>query len=77
MEQAVQIAVNNGLGVVSFLALLYFMNNYMTKINATVEKISQTSEKTSQTLVTVEKTLSDLSKRVEKIERKETSNNDN
>lgn len=69
MEQIVQLIVNNGLGVASFLALLYFMSNYMTKINTTIEKISDT-------LVSVEKTLSDLSKRVEKIERKEI-NNDN
>ncbi len=70
MEQIVQLIVNNGLGVASFLALLYFMSNYMTKINTTIEKISDT-------LVSVEKTLSDLSKRVEKIERKEIKENDN
>lgn len=63
MEEITQLIVNNGLGVASFIALIFFMNNYLVKINTVIEKISET-------LVSVEKSLSDLSARVDKIERK-------
>ena len=62
MEDLVQLVVNNGLGIASFLMLMYFMNNYMIKINTTNEKICNT-------LTSVEKSLSDLSIRVDKIEK--------
>lgn len=62
MEEIVQLIVNNGLGVASFLALIYFMNSYITKINEILVKISDTLED-------VEKSLSQLSLRVERIEK--------
>lgn len=62
MEEIVQLLVNNGLGVASFLALIYFMNSYITKINEILVKISDTLED-------VEKSLSQLSLRVERIEK--------
>ena len=62
MEDIVQLIVNNGLGVASFLALIYFMNSYITKINEILVKISDTWED-------VEKSLSQLSLRVERIEK--------
>ena len=62
MEDIVQLMVNNGLGVASFLALIYFMNSYITKINEILVKISDTLED-------VEKSLSQLSLRVERIEK--------
>ena len=75
MEELIQLIVNNGLGIGSFLALLYFMDKYLSKINATIEKVSET-------LVSVEKSLSDLTNRVDKIEnsknkKKEAVKNDN
>lgn len=63
MEEIFQVIVNNGLGIGSFLALLYFMDKYLSKINATNEKISET-------LVSVEKSLTDLTNRVDKIEKR-------
>ena len=62
MEDIVQLIVNNGLGVASFRALIYFMNSYITKINEILVKISDTLED-------VEKSLSQLSLRVERIEK--------
>ena len=62
MEDLIQVAVNNGLGISSFLALLYFMNYYMKKNNETTEKISNT-------LVSGDKSLNDLTARVDKIEK--------
>lgn len=61
MEDIFQLVVNNGLGIASFFALLYFMNNYITKINETIQKICNTLE-------SVDKNLVDLSNRVEKLE---------
>lgn len=62
MEDFIQLIVNNGLGIASFFALLYFMNTYLTKINDTIEKVSDT-------LVSVEKSLNDLTSRVDIIEK--------
>lgn len=61
MEDIIQVVVNNGLGVASFLALIYFYFNFVNKINDTNQQICKT-------LGSIEKTLSDLSLRVEKIE---------
>lgn len=62
MEEIIQLIVNNGLGIASFGALLYFVDKYLSKMNTLVEHISNT-------LVEVEKSLSDLNVRVEKLEK--------
>lgn len=62
MEELGTFVVNNGLGVASFLVLIYFMINYITKINETLGKISET-------LVSVENTLTALIERVESLEK--------
>lgn len=62
MDDLVNIVVNNGLGIASFLSLIYFMFHYVEKINTVIEDISKT-------LVSIEKSLSDLSMRVERIEK--------
>ena len=62
MEEVIQLIVNNGLGIASFGALLYFVDKYLSKMNTLVEHISNT-------LVEVEKSLSDLNLRVEKLEK--------
>lgn len=62
MEDVIQLIVNNGLGIASFGALLYFVDKYLSKMNTLVEHISNT-------LVEVEKSLSDLNVRVEKLEK--------
>lgn len=62
MEDIIQLIVNNGLGIASFGALLYFVDKYLSKMNTLVEHISNT-------LVEVEKSLSDLNLRVEKLEK--------
>lgn len=62
MEDLIQLIVNNGLGIASFFALLYFMNNYITKINETIQKICNT-------LQSIETNLVELSNRVDKLEK--------
>ena len=63
MEELMQVIVNNGLGVASFLALIYFYNMYVSKITLTNEKICSSLE-------SIEKTLTELSLRVDRIENK-------
>lgn len=63
MEDLIQVCVNNGLGIASFFALLYFMNNYLSKITNTNEEISKT-------LISVKDSLEDLTNRVDAIEKK-------
>lgn len=62
MEEVINLIVNNGLGIASFGALLYFVDKYLSKMNIVVEHISNT-------LIEVEKSLSDLNIRVEKLEK--------
>ncbi len=57
MEQIVNVCVNNGLGVASFIALLIFIFKYQSKANDTLDNIS--------------KTLIELSERIDKLEKKE------
>lgn len=63
IEEILKIIVNNGLGIVSFFCLIYFMKEY-------IEKNNQTMEKVSETLISIEKSLNDLTNRVDKIEKK-------
>lgn len=62
MEQIIQLIVNNGLGVASFGALLYFIDKYLSKINTTLGAISTTLE-------IVQENLKGLSSRVDEIEK--------
>lgn len=41
MEEIINVAVNNGLGVCSFVALIVFIFKYQTKANDTLEEISK------------------------------------
>ena len=63
MEEIIQVIVNNGLGIGSFFALLYFMDKYLSKI-------SKTNEEISSTLISVKDSLEDLTNRVNAIENK-------
>mgnify|MGYP006874638468 CR=1 FL=1 len=61
MEELINVCVNNGLGVGSFVALIVFIFKYQTKANDTLSKIND-----SQIAMTT--TLFDLSNRVTNIE---------
>ena len=57
MEDIINVAVNNGLGVCSFVALIVFIFKYQSKANDTLDEIS--------------KSLITLNERVSKLENKE------
>ena len=61
MEQIVNMIVENGVGVASFIALLYFMSTSLKDIKDTTEEISKT-------LLLIQNNLTSLQARVETIE---------
>lgn len=63
MEQLMNLIVQNGIGVGSFIALLYFMGTSLKDIKSTTEEISRT-------LLLIQNNLSSLQSRVETIESK-------
>lgn len=63
MEELMQVVVNNGVGVGSFLALLFFVNTYISKMNETINQIALTLTSIKDSLIT-------LSSRVDEIENK-------
>lgn len=63
MEQIVNVVVQNGIGVGSFLALLYFMNTSLKDIKTNTEEITKT-------LILMQGNLNSLAQRVEVIENK-------
>lgn len=63
VEQIVNVVVQNGIGVGSFIALLYFMNTSLKDIKSSTEEITKT-------LISIQGNLNSLSQRVEIIENK-------
>ena len=63
MEQFIQVVVQNGVGVASFIALLYFMATSLKDIKNSTEEISKT-------LLLIQNNLTSLQSRVETIENK-------
>ena len=63
MEDIINIIMNNGIGIASFIGLLYFVNNYISKMNDTLMQVSLTLNSIKDSLIT-------LSSRVDEIEEK-------
>ena len=63
MEEIMNIIVQNGIGVGSFVALLYFMNISLKDIKLNTEEITKT-------LILIQGNLNSLTQRVEIIENK-------
>lgn len=63
MEEFIQVIVNNGLGVASFMALIYFINTTLKDMNSNLTTIKDT-------LILVQTNLIKLSERVTDVEEK-------
>lgn len=63
MEDIFKLVVDNGLGIGSFIALLYFIFNY-------VDKLSNTMNKISDTMIQMQINLAAVTDRIDKIEEK-------
>ena len=63
MEELIKVIVDNGLGIGSFLALLYFIFTYVKSLNETMTKISNT-------MVQMQINMATMTDRIDKIEEK-------
>lgn len=63
MEQIVKVCVENGLGIASFIALLYFIFTYVKSLNETMTKISNT-------MIQMQINMATMTDRIDKIEEK-------
>ena len=61
MEEIINVCVNNGLGVASFIALIVFIFKYQSKISDTLEEINKRQ-------VVIQTTLTALTSRIDNIE---------
>ena len=63
MEELIKVIVDNGLGIGSFIALLYFIFTYVNSLNDTMNKITNT-------LIQIQINLATMTDRIDKIEEK-------
>ena len=63
MEEIFKLVVDNGLGIGSFIALLYFIFNYVKELNDTMTKISNT-------MIQMQINMATMADRIDKIEEK-------
>lgn len=63
MEQIIKACVENGLGIASFIALLYFIFTYVKSLNDTMLKISNT-------MIQMQINMEKMTDRIDKIEEK-------
>ena len=63
MEELIKVVVDNGLGIGSFIALLYFIFTYVKSLNETMTNITNT-------LIQIQINLATMTDRIDKIEEK-------
>lgn len=63
MAELIKVIVDNGLGIGSFIALLYFIFTYVNSLNDTMTKITNT-------LIQIQINLATMTDRIDKIEEK-------
>ena len=63
MEELIKVIVDNGLGIGSFIALLYFIFTYVKSLNETMTKITNI-------LIQIQINLATMTDRIDKIEEK-------
>lgn len=64
MQEITNVVMNNGLGVASFIALLYFINTYMSKMDKTMDEISKTLTLIQVNLVNLESRVNDIENKI-------------
>lgn len=63
MQEIIKVCVENGLGIASFIALLYFIFTYVKELNETMSKISST-------MIQMQISMEKMTDRIDKIEEK-------
>lgn len=64
MEEFINAIVNNGLGVASFIAFIYFINTYMSKMDNTMSEISKTLTLIQGNLMTLQSRVDDIEEKM-------------
>ena len=65
MKEIINVAVNNGLGICSFIALLYFIYKYIGELNSTLKKINDSMIEIQVALVKLTERVTDIEKKGE------------
>lgn len=61
MEDIINIILNNGLGVASFIVLIYFVKQYLDKTSGAIEEVNKS-------LIAIQTTMLQLSERMMQLE---------
>lgn len=64
MEELINAIVNNGLGVASFIAFIYFINTYMSRMDNTMSEISKTLTLIQSNLITLQNRVDDIEQKM-------------
>lgn len=64
MEELINAIVNNGLGVASFIAFIYFINTYMSRMDSTMSEISKTLTLIQGNLMTLQTRVDDIETKI-------------
>ena len=62
MKDIINVAVNNGLVIFSFIALLYFIYKYIGELNSTLKKINDSMIEIQVALVKLTERVTDIEK---------------
>lgn len=76
MQELINVAVNNGLGICSFIALLYFIFTINKQSNENQKDLNETLNKINDSMVEVQVALVKLTERVSDVEMKVVKKND-
>lgn len=76
MQELINVAVNNGLGICSFIALLYFIFTINKQSNDNQKDLNETLNKINDSMVEVQVALVKLTERVSDVEMKVVKKND-
>lgn len=66
MQEIIDIITTNGIGVASFVALLYFVKIYISKMNDTVNDIATTLSVIKESLITLSSRVDEIENRINK-----------
>lgn len=70
MKDIVNVAVNNGLGIASFVALLYFIMNVNKQNNQNTKDLNDTLKEINNSMLEVQIAMVKLTERIQEVENK-------
>ena len=70
MQDIVNVAVNNGLGIASFIALLYFIMNINKQNNQNQKELNETLKAVNGSMLEIQIAMVKLTERIQEVESK-------